>query len=84
MSGVRLNVTRACWFKDAEVRAGTVLDVDENDALQLLEAGRAELIDQRDWPKIQAFARAELHKVMQQASRGTASTSGTPWIEWPR
>ncbi len=79
MSGVRVKVLRPLWLGGARHEIGDVLDVDERDAVALLEAGgRAALCNPADAPLLRAWAIAEVQRVLRQAGP-VPSLKTSPW-----
>jgi hypothetical protein len=76
--GVRLLIRRPLWHKGISHPANTVIEVDEADALLLVQSGRAELRDPKDAAKLRVFSASELLHVMRHVRTDTAPGGG-PW-----
>lgn len=78
MSRVKLRVSRAMLYAGQPVQAGAILTLDPTAAADVIDSGKAELIDAADWPAVLAARRAEVAAVLKHQRQLTPQPG--PWM----
>jgi hypothetical protein len=82
---ISVRVLRPCLHGGRPLRGGELVSVDPLSAGDLIDYGKAELVDAGDVDRIRKARADELRRVMRTVSTRGIENPGSPWTPiWPR